>query len=58
MAKTLDDEQVKDLILDTEKQEADKRADQEKQGKEFVNHGQGVIPEDVWQNLPGKKEDK
>jgi len=35
--------------------EAKKRAEQEALGKGFVNNGQGVLPEDVWQNLPGKK---
>lgn len=33
-----------------------KTASQKKQGKEFVNNGQGVIPEPVWKNLPGKQE--
>ena len=32
-----------------------KRRAQKKQGKGFINHGQGVIHEAVWQNLPGKK---
>lgn len=31
-----------------------KLASQEKKSKTFVNNGQGVIPEAVWKNLPGK----
>ena len=56
MAQPISSDEAKDLILETERLENEKRADQEEQGKDFVNNGQGVIPEDVWQNLPGKKE--
>jgi len=32
-----------------------KHRNQKKHNKSFVNHGQGVMPEVAWQNLPGKK---
>lgn len=44
--------------LKRQSRDADRRKAraQKKQGKEFVNNGQGVMPETVWQNLPGKQE--
>lgn len=44
--------------LKRQSRDADRRKilAQKKQGKQFENKGQGVIPEAVWQNLPGKKE--
>ena len=32
-----------------------KKLRQKAQGRDFVNNGQGVIPEKVWKNLPGRK---
>lgn len=43
------------LIAKSEAQDNRKAESQAKQGKEFVNSGQGVIPESAWKNLPGKK---
>lgn len=44
--------------LKRQSRDADRRKvrSQKKQGKQFVNNGQGVIPEAVWQDLPGKQE--
>lgn len=55
MAKAPTDKQVEDLLAKAKAQDEKKEASQAKQGKEFVNNGAGVIPESVWQNLPGKK---
>lgn len=49
--------EVNKLLEQAQKAEDKKLASQEKQGKTFVNNGQGVIPESAWVNLPGKKVD-
>ena len=58
MAKTLAKSEVARIKKAAEGKVDRKLASQQKQGKEFVNHGQGVIPEEVWKNLPGKTEAK
>lgn len=35
----------------SETEEANKKRSQARQGKEFVNNGQGVIPEAVWRRI-------
>lgn len=57
MAKSPTEKEVEKLVNQSESQEQRKLASQEKQGKTFVNQGQGVIPETVWKNLPGKTEE-
>ncbi len=54
MARALTAKEAKVLQNQSEQEEAQKRAEQEAEGKEFVNNGHGVIPEEHWQNLPGK----
>lgn len=56
MAVVPTDEEIKTVQDETAKAEAEKLEAQKAEGKDFVNNGQGVMPEDVWQNLPGKKE--
>lgn len=56
MAKILTEEEIKKLQEETKKQDEKKLESQEKQGKTFVNYGQGNIPEEIWKNLPGKVE--
>jgi len=56
VADIITDEQVSKLKQQSSDAERKKKLAQEKQGKDFINNGQGVIPETVWQNLPGKKE--
>lgn len=56
MAQVPDQNEVEKMQQASEQAEAEKRESQKQQGKEFVNNGQGVMPEDVWQNLPGKTE--
>ena len=55
MARILTDEEIKENLQIARKKERDKRSKQKAQGKDFVNNGQGVIPESVWKNLPGKQ---
>lgn len=50
--------ETKELLRQTHVEEEEKRKAQEAEDKEFVNHGQGVIPEEVWTNLPGKQEEQ
>lgn len=57
MAQIPSNSDVAKLQKQSERAEKKKLALQEKQGKGFENHGQGVIPEAVWKNLPGKKLD-
>lgn len=47
-------EEVTKLTKQSDTADEKKAASQEKQQKDFVNSGQGVIPETVWKNLPGK----
>ena len=49
-------EEVREHVELAKSQDKNKLAKQKKQGKEFVNNGQCVIPEAVWKNLPGKTE--
>jgi hypothetical protein len=57
MANAPTEKEVEKIIAKATIQDEKKIASQALQGKEFVNHGQGVIPESVWKNLPGKKLD-
>lgn len=50
-------DEVRDLQAKSAGEENEKARAQREQNKDFVNHGQGVIPEEIWQNLPGKKID-
>lgn len=58
MANVPNQEHVARLRKQSRDADSKKRRAQKKQGKDFVNYGQGVIPEKVWQNLPGKTEGK
>ena len=55
MAKPATSKEAERLLEQSKKAEEAKRASQEKKGKDFVNYGQGVIPERAWKNLPGKE---
>lgn len=57
MAQAPEKTEVKKLRRQSLGADARKLAAQEKEGKTFEQHGQGVIPEAVWQNLPGKTEE-
>jgi len=57
MAYAPNEEETKKLQKESLEAEKKKRVAQSKQGKDFVNNGQGVIPEEIWTNLPGKQED-
>lgn len=54
MAHAPTEAEIKKLQEQSVAKEEKKLASQEAQGKTFVNVGQGVIPEAVWKNLPGK----
>lgn len=56
MANIPTEKEVEKLLAKSEAQDKKKIKSQKKQGKDFVNNGQGVIPEAIWKNLPGKKE--
>lgn len=56
MAHVPTEKEIKKLQDQSLKSDEKKLASQNKQGKEFVNSGQGVIPETVWKKLPGKTE--
>lgn len=56
MANVPSKEEVKKLRRQSYDANRRKAKSQEKQGKKFINYGQGVIPETIWKNLPGKKE--
>lgn len=56
MATVPSEEEIKSTQAETAQAEAEKLEAQKAEGKDFVNNGQGVMPEEVWQNLPGKKE--
>lgn len=51
MAQIPSEAETKRLKKMSEDEEERKRRSQAKQGKEFVNNGQGVIPEHVWQRI-------
>lgn len=55
MAKVITAKAAKELRDKSAKAEAKKLASQQKKHRGFTNHGQGVIPEQVWKNLPGKE---
>lgn len=56
MANIPTEKEVEKLLAKSEAQDKKKTKSQKKHGKDFVNNGQGVIPEAIWKNLPGKKE--
>lgn len=56
MAVGITADNVELLQTQSKAEEDTKRAEQELEGKGFVNNGQGVIPEEIWKNLPGKTE--
>lgn len=58
MANVPSEQDVKTTLEESKKAEQEKLEAQKAEGKEFVNNGQGVMPEDVWQGLPGKQEAK
>lgn len=55
MAHVPTEAEVKKLQEQSAAKEEKKLASQEANGKDFINGGQGVIPEAVWKSLPGKK---
>ena len=58
MANVPSEQEVKTTLEEAEKADQAKLEAQKQEGKDFVNNGQGVIPEDVWHGLPGKQEAK
>lgn len=58
MANVPSEQEVKTTLEESQKAEQAKLEAQKAEGKDFVNNGQGVMPEDVWQGLPGKQEAK
>jgi hypothetical protein len=60
MAHIPTEEEIKAIQDKNDQDIADKTADQATQGKSFNipadGHGPGVVPEEVWKNLPGKEE--
>lgn len=54
MATIPSSDKVRDLQAQSAGEENEKARTQRELGKDFVNHGQGVIPEHIWTNLPGK----
>lgn len=57
MAHVPSNDEIREHQAQAAREENDKFREQQAQNKGFVNHGQGVIPEDVWTTLPGKKID-
>lgn len=55
MAKPATTKEAERLLEQSRLAEEAKLKSQKEKGKDFVNYGQGVIPERVWQNLPGKE---
>lgn len=55
MAQIPTKEQVDQIKAETQAAIAQKIIDQKKLGKDFVPTGAGVIPEEIWKNLPGKQ---
>lgn len=60
MARTLTQQEIELLQSKTIEAIEKKRKAQAKQGKDFIvdseGHHSGVIPEKIWKNLPGKKD--
>ena len=55
MAQVPSTDEVRAVQAQSAAEENEKTRLQLEQNKGFENHGQGVIPEEIWQNLPGKK---
>lgn len=55
MAKPATSKEAERLLEQSRLAEEAKLKSQQAKGKDFVNYGQGVIPERVWKNLPGKE---
>ena len=55
MAKAPSKTEVQKTLEQSRRAVVAKREAQKKQGKDFVELGQGVMPETVWKSLPGKK---
>lgn len=55
MAQVPDEKQVRKNLEQSDRAVKRKLELQKAQGKDFVNHGQGVMPEAVWKSLPGRK---
>lgn len=58
MAQLPTDAEVKETLDVSKSDDEAKLKAQEAEGKTFENNGQGVMPEEVWKNLPGKVEAK
>lgn len=58
MASVPNEQEVNKTLEEATKADQAKLEAQKAEGKDFVNNGQGVMPEDVWQGLPGKQEAK
>lgn len=60
MANIPSQEEIDKITTKNSEEIADKTAAQKSLGKAFNlpadGHGSGVVPEEVWQNLPGKTE--
>lgn len=60
MAQIPSEEQIKEITEKNDQEIADKVAAQAAEGKGFDlpadGHGPGVLPEEIWKNLPGKTE--
>ena len=56
MAQAPTAKEVKELLKQSKEADEAKQKSQQEIGKDFIDNGQGVIAEDIWQNLPGKKE--
>ena len=57
MANLPSNDEIRALQAQSAGEENAKVRSQLEENKTFENHGQGVIPEEVWRNLPGKKAD-
>lgn len=55
MAQVPSTDEVRELQDQSARAEELKLQAQQAQGKDFVNYGQGVIPEEIWRNVPGKQ---
>lgn len=55
MAQIPNGRKVKKLLKKSTREDYKKSKSQIRQGKAFINHGQGNIPEKIWKNLPGKR---
>lgn len=55
MAQLPSNDDIRALQAQSAAEENEKFRSQREQNKPFENHGQGVIPEEIWRNLPGKQ---